>query len=121
MRPWFQELCRNLTGSFALSMEREYPQGDKLRTLRENSIIYMRLFEELYLRPLSDEPSSPQHKDRKRAHATLAALEDSLYPISREAIPGGIKQLYDSYRGRGIVMTSGFFHFRSVSICFLVR
>ncbi len=81
-----------------------------LLDMRNKSRLHKTVFERLHLSPLvKHRQNSPEYR---KARWFLDALEDTLYPLNRTKYPNGVKQMYDGYRGRGIVMTSGSKHFK---------
>lgn len=107
---YMQGLSINLTSVVVSPSELHTLPSQVLLDMRNKSRLYKTIFERVHLSPqVKHYPKSIEYRE---ARWLLDTLEDTLYPISRKKYPGGVKQLYDSFSGRGIVMTSGSKHFK---------
>jgi hypothetical protein len=91
------------------------PTAKDFAKLRQDSLEYKELFTKLYTKPKA---ADGIFSKELAAKSRLDFLEDTLYPLSRTAFPGGVQQLYQSFKGRGIVMTSGSHHYRYQTVIF---
>ena len=81
--------------------------SDPASLLRKTKV-YQSLFENLYINNASIDATLPLQV--KNARDGLIALEDMFY-VKKSKFPS-LLHLYNSYQGRGIVMSTGNWHFR---------
>ncbi len=80
--------------------------------LKQRSLVHMHLFEALLATKQSPELLK-QNQEYNNAHQNMESLEELMYPLNKKKYPHGVRSLYDSFiEGRGLVMSSGNWHYR---------
>lgn len=84
---------------------------DDFAELRVRSKVFMDLFSAVVPNK-AYEKMNLKYTDWQEIQSGLDALEGLMYPMSPEKYPFGTRSLYEGFKGRGIVMSTGNWHFR---------
>ena len=107
------ETLKKLKALSARARALSFSLPDDFAELRVRSKVFMDLFSAVVPNK-AYESMNLKYTDWQEIQSGIDALENLMYPISREKYPFGTRSLYEGFKGRGIVMSTGNWHFRWV-------